>query len=88
MNVHTVLITLLTLNLLLLLYIGFIKKDALWLETMKVGGVANMAAVQQLYNSDMYKTQQSQAIQQVLGSLNQNPTAQPQPEVQVQPIAE
>ncbi|MBU0626286.1 hypothetical protein KKG31_01170 [Patescibacteria group bacterium] len=35
--------------------------------------------MQQLYNSDMYKSQQTQAIQQVLDSINQvnNPLVQP-----------
>ena len=81
-NTTTILIVLLVVNVLLLLYVGFFKKDAMWLETMKVWGDENMALVQQLYNSDMYKTQQTQAIQQVLGSLKQ----QAQPEVE-QPTA-
>jgi protein-disulfide isomerase len=49
--------------------VGFFKKDALALETMKVGGPENMVLVQQLYNSDTYKTQQSQAIQQAVASI-------------------
>lgn len=82
-NTTMALIVLLAINLLLLIYIGFFKKDAMRLETMKVGGAENMTLVQQLYNSDMYKSQQTQAIQQVLSSLNQpavNPLAQPSAE--------
>lgn len=70
-NTTTVVIALLALNVLLLAYVAFFKHDAMWLETMKVGGSENMGLVQQLYNSDMYKSQQTQAIQQVLSSINQ-----------------
>lgn len=98
-NSHAILIALLVLNAILLVYIGFIKKDAVWLETMKVGWTTNFDLVQQLYNSDMYKNQQTQAIQQVLGSLNQpavqptaeattEATAQPEANGEVQPAAE
>ena len=73
-NTTTAVIALLALNVLLLAYVAFFKHDAVRLETMKVGGPANMTLVQQLYNSDMYKTQQTQAIQQVLSSIN-TPTA-------------
>lgn len=88
-NTTTVVIALLALNVLLLAYVAFFKHDAVWLETMKVGGSENMALVQQLYNSDMYKTQQTQAIQQVLSSINQptQPTAAPTVEVQPTPEA-
>jgi hypothetical protein len=75
-NTTMTLIVLLSINILLLLYIGFFKKDAVRLETVKVGGAENFTLVQQLYNSDMYKTQQTQAIQQVLDSMNQ--VAQPE----------
>ena len=73
-NTTTVVIALLALNVLLLAYVAFFKQDAVSLETMKVGGPQNMMLVKQLYNSDMYKTQQTQAIQQVLSSINA-PTA-------------
>jgi len=78
----------LVVNILLLVYVGFCKKDAAWLETMKVGGPENFTLVQELYNSDMYKSQQTQAIQQVLDSMNQanNPLAQP--EMMPQEVAE
>lgn len=36
---------------------------------MKVGGPDNMALVKQLYNSDVYKTQQKATIEQVLGQF-------------------
>jgi len=89
-----ILVALLSLNVLLLAYVAFFKHDAVWLETMKVGGSENMALVQQLYNSDMYKTQQTQAIQQVLSSINTPtanplaaPTADAQPTVETTPTA-
>ena len=59
----------LVLNLLLLVYVAFIKTDAVSLETMKVGGRANMQLVEKLYKSDAYKNQQKQAIQQVLDGM-------------------
>ena len=70
-NTTTVVIALLTLNVLLLAYVAFFKHDTIRLETMKVGGVENFKFVQLLYNSDTYRTQQTQAIQQVLASMNQ-----------------
>lgn len=73
-NTTTVVIALLALNVLLLAYVAFFKHDAVWLETMKVGGRENMGLVQQLYNSDMYKSQQTQAIQQAVASITK-PTA-------------
>lgn len=63
---------------LLLIYIAFIKRDALRLETLKVGGPENMKLVEQLYKSDSYKQQQKSAIEQVLGTTTdtaQQPTA-------------
>jgi len=89
-NTTTVVIALLALNVLLLAYVAFFKHDAVWLETMKVGGRENMGLVQQLYNSDMYKSQQTQAIQQVLSSIQQqaNPLAQPTVTTETQPTAE
>jgi len=68
-DMSTVLVVLSAITVLLTLYVGFFKKDAFSLETMKVGGPENMTLVQQLYNSDMYKTQQTQAIQQALASI-------------------
>jgi len=89
-NTTTVVIALLALNVLLLAYVAFFKHDAVWLETMKVGGRENMGLVQQLYNSDTYKSQQTQAIQQVLSSIQQqaNPLAQPTVTTETQATAE
>ncbi len=64
-----ILLVVLSLNLLLLLYVSFFKKDALWLETLKVGGATNMQLVEKLYSSDGYKQQQQAAIQQVLDGM-------------------
>lgn len=87
-NTTTVVIALLALNVLLLAYVAFFKHDAVWLETMKVGGSENMGLVQQLYNSDMYKTQQTQAIQQVLSSINQPTAGVPTTDTTAQPTVE
>ena len=66
-------IALLVLNLLFGIYIGFFKRDALWLETLKVGGSENMKLAVQLYRADSYKQQQRSTLEQILGSMN-NPT--------------
>lgn len=69
-------------NLLLSLYLAFFKADAVWLETLKSGGSENFNLVQQLYNSDAYKAQQKQTLEQVLSSFGsgtdttETPTAQ------------
>ncbi len=68
-DVQKIVVILLVLNLLLLFYIGFIKKDSYRLEKLKVGWGENMSLVQQLYKSDWYKTQQQTAIQQALSSF-------------------
>ena len=76
-----ILLVVLSLNLLLLLYVSFFKRDALRLETLKVGGSDNMQLVQKLYSSDAYKQQQKTAIQQVLDGMKtgtQGDTAQAQ----------
>ncbi len=64
--VIAILLIMLILNLL-----SFFKKDsALYLETIKVGGVENMELVKELYNSDSYKEQQGAAIDQALAQIN------------------
>ena len=70
-------------NLLLSLYLAFFKADAVWLETLKSGWTENFAKVEQLYNSDAYKAQQKQTLDQVLASFgswaaNTNTQAQTQ----------
>lgn len=62
-------VALLLLNFLLLLYIGFIKKDSYRLENLKVGWRENMSLVQKLYTSEPYVAQQKSAIQQALSSF-------------------
>jgi uncharacterized protein YpmS len=71
------LVLLLVLNLLLLVYIAFFKRDSLWLETLKVGGSDNMKLVQQLYQSASYQEQQKSAIQQILDQMNGDTAQQP-----------
>ena len=65
-------------NLLLMIYVAFFKRDALRLETLKVGGPENMALVTKLYESDQNKQQNKSSIEQALASLNwaQAPAAQ------------
>lgn len=57
-------------NLILTLYVAFFKADAVRLEEMKSGGSENFALVKQLYQSDAYKAQQKQTLEQVLWSFN------------------
>ncbi len=57
---------LLAINTILLLYIGFFKHDAMWLETLKVGGKENMKMARQLYTSDIYIQQQKMTLEQIL----------------------
>ena len=74
-NMKMFVIALLALNLLLGIYIAFFKHDALWLETLKAGGSANMTMAKQLYQSPVYIQQQKSTLDQILGSMNQAATA-------------
>ena len=58
------LIVILVLNLCLLF-----QKDAWDLETLKVGGKENMAAIQEIYKTDAYKTAQAEAIDSTLEQI-------------------
>lgn len=69
-NMKMVIIGLLVLNVLFGVYIGFFKRDALWLETLKVGWADNMKLAIQLYNDDSYKQQQKTTLEQILGSMD------------------
>jgi len=68
-------IALLALNVILVAYVAFFKKDAYRLETLKVGGSENMNMAQQLYKSDAYIQQNKASLEQYLWSMNQ--AAQP-----------
>ncbi len=79
-NIKMLIIGLLVLNVLLGVYIGFFKHDALWLETLKAWWPANMTMAEQLYRSPVYIQQQKTTLDQILGSMNQpavQPTTQP-----------
>jgi len=65
------LLVFLIINALLGIYIAFLKPDAYALEQLKVGGRENMKMAQQLYQSDVYKTEQSNTLSQILASMNQ-----------------
>jgi len=80
-------IGLLVLNLLFAIYIWFFKRDALWLETLKAGGTANMNMAQQLYTSPVYIQQQKTTLDEILGSMNKaaQPSALPTNQPDVQP---
>jgi len=71
---HLTIVVLLIVILLLLIYSSFFKKDAIRLETLKVGWAANMAKVEKLYDSDSYKQQQTAAIDQVLWTIDTTAT--------------
>jgi hypothetical protein len=66
-----VFVIIILLAMLILNILSFTKKEsARNLETIKVGGVANMESVQELYKSDSYIAQQSAAIDQALAQIN------------------
>lgn len=67
---HRLVIVILAATLVLSILAFFRKDSARNLETTKVGGIENMAAVQELYKSDSYKAQQSAAIDQALAQIN------------------
>jgi hypothetical protein len=69
-NYHLLVIVVLAVMLVLSILSFFRKDSARNLETTKVGGVENMATVQELYKSDSYKAQQSAAIDQALAQIN------------------
>jgi len=73
-QIQILIIALLALNVLLGVYIGFFKHDALRLETLKAGGTANMKMAEQLYNSPVYIQQQKTTLDQILSSMNQAAT--------------
>ena len=52
--------------ILILNILTLFKKDARTIETLKVGWADNMKKVEQLYNSNLYKDQQTSAIDQYL----------------------
>lgn len=66
-----VIVALLVLNILLGVYIAFIKPDAHSLEVLKAGWRENMNMATQLYESDAYIQQQEATLQQILGSMDQ-----------------
>ncbi len=82
-----VVIVLLALNILLSIYVSFIKRDAFRLETLKVGGSENMQMAQQFYQSPTYIQQQKTTLEQVLSQMWTAGTPAAQAEVQptVQP---
>ncbi len=85
-NTTMLLLGLVVLNILLTLYVGFFKKDAYWLETLKVWWSENMQLATQLYNADSYKQQQKATLEQILWSMGTaTPEAQTPPTDATQP---
>ena len=72
-TMNILIMALVVLNILLGVYSAFFKHDALRLETMKAWWSANMNMAQQLYSSPTYIQQQKSTLDQVLGSMNQDP---------------
>ena len=66
-----VIVALLLLNILLGVYIAFLKPGAYSLEILKAGGRENMTMAQELYMSDVYIEQQRSTLEQILGSMDQ-----------------
>lgn len=88
-NMKIFVIVLLSLNLLFGIYTAFFKRDALWLENMKAGGVENMQMAKKLYTSPVYIQQQKDTLDQILGSMNQvQDTTTPTDQVDVQATGE
>lgn len=85
-NIDMTIIGLVILNVLLGVYIGFFKRDAVWLETLKAGGSENMTMAEQLYNSPAYIQQQKSTLDQILGSMNDQQVPTTNTETEVQPI--
>ena len=85
-KITMIIIGLLILNVLLGIYIGFFKRDALWLETLKAWGSENMTMAEQLYTSPAYIQQQKSTLDQILGSMNEQQVPTPTPETQAQPM--
>ncbi len=81
-------IALLVLNLLLGLYIAFIKPSAYSLEAMKAGGAENMRMAKQLYKSEVYIQQQKSTLEQILGSMNQPTAVQPETVEEIPTVTE
>lgn len=66
---HIWMVILLGVNILLTLFV-IVRRDPSWsLEEMKAWWPENFTMVQELYNSDTYKTQQKDSISQFLGSI-------------------
>ena len=65
-TMNLAIIVLLALNVLFGIYISFFKRDALWLETLKVGGAENMAIAEQLYRSPAFAAQGKQQLEEGL----------------------
>ena len=74
-DMKKILIILLAVNLLLMIYIAFFKRDAYRLETLKVGGRENMQMAKELYRSDVYIQQQQSTLAQYLASLDTTDTS-------------
>lgn len=69
-NYTPILLIAIALNVLLVVYIAFFKRDALWVETLKSGGSENFQLVEKLYQNENYQKQQTTAIQQAIDSFN------------------
>ena len=65
-KMNLAIIVLLWLNVLFGIYIAFFKRDALRLETLKVGGAENMAIAEQLYSSPAFAAQGKQQLEEGL----------------------
>jgi hypothetical protein len=67
---YRLLVIVILLIMLVLNVLAFSKKDTAWdLEVIKVGGEENMKAVQELYKTDSYVSQQTAAIDQALAQI-------------------
>ena len=85
-QMRLLIIVLVSLNVLLWAYVAFFKRDALWLETLKVGWAENMKIAEQLYQLPDFKLQNKQqfekGLQMFQGTVQADTTVQ-QPTAEV-----
>lgn len=82
---YQILVIVILLIMLVLNILSFLRKDsARNLETVKVGGVENMEAVQELYKSDSYIAQQGTAIDQALAQINMAANVEVEPTLDIE----
>ncbi len=60
----------LAINLILIVYIAFFKRDALWIEQLKTWGKWNFKQITKIYKHENFKEQQSMTLKQILAEMD------------------